>query len=74
MGPMNRIPTDIMEIAFEEGGPPDGTPVLLLHGWPDALEMALFPAIEQKMLVVGYQLCYYQMCIQSPQRAYRRQP
>ncbi len=33
---MNRIRTDILEIAFEEGGPPDGIPVLLLHGWPDA--------------------------------------
>jgi pimeloyl-ACP methyl ester carboxylesterase len=33
---MNCIRTDILEIAFEEGGPPDGTPVLLLHGWPDA--------------------------------------
>jgi len=33
---MHRIRTDILEIAFEEGGPPDGIPVLLLHGWPDA--------------------------------------
>jgi pimeloyl-ACP methyl ester carboxylesterase len=33
---MNRVRTDILEIAFEEGGPPDGIPVLLLHGWPDA--------------------------------------
>ena len=33
---MNCIRTDILEIVFEEGGPPDGTPVLLLHGWPDA--------------------------------------
>ena len=33
---MNRIRTDILEIAFEEGGPPDGIPVLLLHGWPDS--------------------------------------
>src|SRR5882762_1974848 len=33
---MNRIRTDILEIAFEEGGPLDGIPVLLLHGWPDA--------------------------------------
>src|SRR5713101_2506124 len=31
---MNRIRTDILEIAFEEGGPPDGIPVLC--GWPDA--------------------------------------
>ena len=33
---MNRIQTDILEIAFEEGGPPNGTAVLLLHGWPDS--------------------------------------
>ena len=33
---MNRVRTDILEIAFEEGGPPNGAPVLLLHGWPDA--------------------------------------
>jgi len=33
---MNRVRTGILEIAFEEGGPPDSTPVLLLHGWPDA--------------------------------------
>src|SRR5258705_331652 len=33
---MNRIRTDILKIAFEEGGPPDGIPVLLLHGWPDS--------------------------------------
>lgn len=32
---MNRIRTDLLEIAYEEGGPPDGLPVLLLHGWPD---------------------------------------
>jgi len=25
-----------LEIAFEEGGPDHGQPVLLLHGWPDA--------------------------------------
>jgi len=33
---MNRIRTDILEVAFEEGGPSNGIPVLLLHGWPDA--------------------------------------
>jgi pimeloyl-ACP methyl ester carboxylesterase len=30
------IHTDILEIAFEDGGPEQGPPVLLLHGWPDA--------------------------------------
>ena len=33
---MRSINTDILEIAFEDGGPEQGPPVLLLHGWPDA--------------------------------------
>jgi pimeloyl-ACP methyl ester carboxylesterase len=33
---MPTIRSDILEIAFEEAGPKQGPPVLLLHGWPDA--------------------------------------
>jgi pimeloyl-ACP methyl ester carboxylesterase len=33
---MKTIRTDLLEIAFEDGGPDNGRPVLLLHGWPDA--------------------------------------
>jgi pimeloyl-ACP methyl ester carboxylesterase len=33
---MKTIRTDLLEIAYEEGGPQNGPPVLLLHGWPDA--------------------------------------
>ena len=33
---MRSIRTDVLEIAFEDGGPEQGPPVLLLHGWPDA--------------------------------------
>ena len=33
---MERIRTDVLEICFETGGPDDGPPVLLIHGWPDA--------------------------------------
>src|SRR5688572_14624893 len=36
---MRTIHTDVLEIAFEDGGPEQGPPVLLLHGWPDALEV-----------------------------------
>jgi pimeloyl-ACP methyl ester carboxylesterase len=32
---MNTITTDILNIAYETGGPQNGLPVLLLHGWPD---------------------------------------
>jgi pimeloyl-ACP methyl ester carboxylesterase len=33
---MRTIRTELLEIAFEEGGPENGPPILLLHGWPDA--------------------------------------
>ena len=32
---MPSVRTPILEIAYEEHGPPDGTPVILLHGFPD---------------------------------------
>jgi len=32
---MNTLKTDLLEIRYETGGPLDGPPVLLLHGWPD---------------------------------------
>jgi pimeloyl-ACP methyl ester carboxylesterase len=33
---MKTIQTDLLEIAYEEGGPKDGPSVVVLHGWPDA--------------------------------------
>ncbi|UOQ71601.1 alpha/beta fold hydrolase [Hymenobacter cellulosilyticus] len=33
---MPTIRTEVLSLAYEEGGPADGPPVLLLHGWPDA--------------------------------------
>jgi pimeloyl-ACP methyl ester carboxylesterase len=49
---MNRIRTDILEIAFEEGGPPNGSPVLLLHGWPDAPRG--WNEVSRRLQVEGY--------------------
>ena len=31
---LKRIRTGVLEIAYEESGPADGAPVLLMHGWP----------------------------------------
>ncbi|WP_250494954.1 alpha/beta hydrolase [Caballeronia sp. GAWG1-1] len=31
---INRIETDLLDIAYEESGPTDGWPVVLLHGFP----------------------------------------
>jgi pimeloyl-ACP methyl ester carboxylesterase len=33
---MNSVRTDLLEITYEQSGPNEGPPVLLLHGWPDA--------------------------------------
>jgi dienelactone hydrolase len=31
---MPAVRTPVLEIAYQESGPPDGAPVILLHGWP----------------------------------------
>ena len=31
---LKHIATDVLEVAYEESGTPDGTPVVLLHGFP----------------------------------------
>ena len=31
---INRAQTATLDIAYEDSGAPDGTPVFLLHGWP----------------------------------------
>jgi pimeloyl-ACP methyl ester carboxylesterase len=35
---MQFIKTELLSIGYEAGGPPDGYPVFLLHGWPDTAE------------------------------------
>jgi pimeloyl-ACP methyl ester carboxylesterase len=34
MAEIKRVRTSVLDIAYEESGPADGTPVVLLHGWP----------------------------------------
>jgi len=33
-GPLKRVRTSVLDIAYAEEGPADGRPVVLLHGWP----------------------------------------
>src|SRR5262245_32335606 len=32
---LHRVQTELLDIAYEERGPSEGLPVILLHGWPD---------------------------------------
>jgi pimeloyl-ACP methyl ester carboxylesterase len=42
------VTTPILRIALERGGPPNGPPVILLHGWPDDVRTydAIAPALQ----------------------------
>lgn len=33
-GKLNKVRTDVLEIAYEDAGPPDALPAILLHGFP----------------------------------------
>jgi pimeloyl-ACP methyl ester carboxylesterase len=35
-GNLKFVHTSLLEIAYEDDGPRNGPPVMLLHGWPDA--------------------------------------
>ena len=32
--PLNHIDAGVLSVTFAESGPPDGPPIILLHGWP----------------------------------------
>lgn len=46
---MESVRTAVLDIAFDSGGPPDGAPILLLHGWPDDATAwrGVTPALER---------------------------
>ncbi|PQP52684.1 alpha/beta fold hydrolase, partial [Mycolicibacterium austroafricanum] len=34
LGPIKQIDAGDLNVGYAEAGPPDGQPVILLHGWP----------------------------------------
>ena len=34
LGPLRQVDAGVLRVGYVESGPPDGRPVLLLHGWP----------------------------------------
>lgn len=52
--PLRRIRTGILEIAYEESGPPGGFPVLLLHGFP--YDPRAFDEVTPALAAAGYRV------------------
>jgi pimeloyl-ACP methyl ester carboxylesterase len=49
---MPTIRTNLLDITYEDGGPADGPPVLLLHGWPDAPRS--WAGVAQRLQAAGW--------------------
>jgi pimeloyl-ACP methyl ester carboxylesterase len=45
--------TPVLRIAYERGGPADGAPVILLHGWPD--DVRTFDGVVPALQAAGFQ-------------------
>jgi hypothetical protein len=53
MAQTRRIQTSVLDVAYEDGGPSDGQPVVLLHGYP--LQSLSFMVRTMASLPVGSQ-------------------
>ncbi len=51
MPSVRRVRTPILEIAYEEFGPPNGLPVVLLHGWP--FDVRAYDQVHPYLTAVG---------------------
>ena len=49
-GPLQQIDAGVLNVGYVEAGPPDGPPVLLLHGWPYDIHsfVDVMPALSQR--------------------------
>lgn len=50
--PVAQVRTPLLEIAYEVGGPEDGSPVFLLHGWPD--DVRTFDGVRPALHAAGF--------------------
>ena len=49
---MSQLTTEVLEISYEAGGPQDGPPVFLLHGWPD--DVRAWHGVAPALHAAGY--------------------
>jgi pimeloyl-ACP methyl ester carboxylesterase len=51
---LGRARTSVLEIAYEESGPTDGTPVFLMHGFPD--DVRTWDGVSAPLAAQGYRV------------------
>jgi pimeloyl-ACP methyl ester carboxylesterase len=52
--PLRRLDAGVLNIAYAEAGPPDGPPVILLHGWP--YDIYSFVDVTPLLASAGYRV------------------
>ncbi|MGH6908628.1 MAG: alpha/beta fold hydrolase [Phenylobacterium sp.] len=52
--PLRRITADVLDIAYAEQGPPNGPPVILLHGWP--YDIHSFVEVAPMLAAAGFRV------------------
>jgi pimeloyl-ACP methyl ester carboxylesterase len=50
--PLSRVRTPLLDIAYESGGPQEGSPVFLLHGWPD--DVRTYDGVRPALHAAGF--------------------
>jgi pimeloyl-ACP methyl ester carboxylesterase len=53
-GPLKQIDAGVLNTAYAEAGPPDGPPVILLHGWP--YDIYSFVDVAPLLASAGYRV------------------
>ncbi|HVQ82382.1 MAG TPA: alpha/beta hydrolase [Pseudolabrys sp.] len=53
-GPLKQIDAGVLSVAYAEAGPPDGSPVILLHGWP--YDIYSFVDVAPLLTSAGYRV------------------
>jgi len=53
-GPLKQIDAGVLSVAYAEAGPPDSSPVILLHGWP--YDIYSFVDVAPLLASAGYRV------------------
>ena len=54
LGPIKQIDAGVLNVGYAEAGPPGGTPVILLHGWP--YDIHSYEEVVPRLAAKGYRV------------------